>query len=122
MDPSAWPTLLIALELLLARFPVRTPGRSLSVGVRTADGDRWWHAELGSPSKTSRSIERPPQSDCFVLLGAREAESIVSRGTIEGPIELLEVHGDAQLFSDFIRRLASTSTWLEVQSNGGRLG
>jgi hypothetical protein len=120
LDPFPWPSLLLALEVLVARFPAGASGRSLSVGVRTPDGDRWWHAELGAPSKTALSIERPAESDCFVLLGEREADSIVSRGTIEAPIELFEVHGDARFFADFIRRLASTSSWLEVQSRGGR--
>jgi hypothetical protein len=116
---GARPTLLVALESLVSESPgsARLAG-TLSIGVRTPTAEHWWSVDLGARPVSRILDERPAKSDCFVLLGEREAKAIVREGRLPEQRELFEVRGDAALFDRFVRFYAGGKTIFGLRAEG----
>src|SRR5688572_23706327 len=113
--PASHPLIAVLEVLVLEREQRDRVEGVLAIGVRTREREVWWRAELGDRrTSTTLGEERPPNSDCWVLIGEHEANAILDTGRLPPDIELLDARGDVGLFARFVDEFAKTSSLLDL--------
>ncbi len=101
--------LLAVLDALVKADP-EPPGfnASISIGVRSEEGDTWWRAVITETIETSIGNEPLPEADATLLLGVAEAEAMLRHGRMSGGTALVVMSGSRwaveKLFSRYITR------------------
>jgi hypothetical protein len=71
-------------------------------GIRTAQGPRWWVAELGKRATTRFVAARPEAFDVAVALDDQGARSLVGLPVQRPPLKLIS--GSGRVLARFVRR------------------
>src|SRR5262252_1729099 len=109
--------LLEVLNAIVERDP-RASGLdgTLSIGVRSSAGERWWEAAFGREVLTRFSDVRPSGARVVLLVGESEARAILYDDPLPDPPRLMEMRGDASMFERFLDRYFTQSTLLDVRA------
>jgi hypothetical protein len=90
---------------LRAQGVQRIPDGEVCVGIRKKDGDRWWHARFAGGGVQTQFVAAVPGTvNAVLLLGEKEASSMLWFGTIPENAELIEFDGDRGYMEQFIQR------------------
>jgi hypothetical protein len=77
----------------------------IGVGVVTADHrETWWRARFGAAPEIGFVDELPWSAEALLVLGEAEAAAILQGRALPTSPDLLEIHGDRDLFDRFLER------------------
>ena len=95
----------------VVRADLASPGFTgdLCVGVQDASGTSWWWFQVGTSVVTSFSSEMPENTDALLILGEKEASSLIETGEPPTSPEVLFLSGDRELFTRFSERYLKNS-------------
>lgn len=98
--------LLDSLEAQLrAQAVQRIVDGEVCIGIRKADRDRWLHVRFDGGAVRAGFVEgAAPTANAVLLLGEKEADSMLYYGTIPEDPVLIEFDGDREYMNQFIQR------------------
>ena len=89
---------------------------NLCVGVLYPDGARWWSASFGEAANTAMVDHLPDDAGFALLLGRREARSVLEQGALPKRPSTLLLRGDRTLMRLFVSRYIKTQSWLDIRA------
>jgi hypothetical protein len=93
----------------------------IAVAISAEGGWRYWRLKLTRDRAESAFVDAlPRRADVTIVLGSREADSLISTGDLPPRPELALVGGDRHLLQRFIERYFAGSSWLEARSQSKR--
>src|SRR5262245_1501775 len=93
---------------------------TICVAVKNDDCALLWSATLGDVPRAGFVDALPHDTDAVLLLGDREAESIIKDGRVPSNPELLAVAGDRALLEKFVDRYLTRRSALSLRVSLGR--
>jgi tetratricopeptide (TPR) repeat protein len=85
----------------------------IAIGVKREEDEKWrfWHAVFRKGKKLYAEYKDylPYETDALLAMGEREADAILSKGSLPDNPKLLELGGDRELFQKFFARYIQSS-------------
>ena len=110
-------TLFEVISLAIARDGAISGLRGrIAVGIRSAEGDRWWTATLDAPQGVAVGAQSTrSEADALFFMGEAEADSLAF-GTELPEHPLLRIQGDQRLLRSFFDRYLISRSMLDLRA------
>ena len=111
--------MLVETLLAFVRRDTASPGMRgvVAIGVARRNGPAdWLRIQLGASAQAERVPELPRDATSALLVGEREAESLVRGTPLPAGAPFAHVYGDATLLSRFLERYLSRRDVIRARS------
>lgn len=110
------PALLLLLDGLVRRDGGATGLEGeVQVGVRGAQGYRWWRARFGRRFSVGFVPDVSTTAHVTVCLAEADADRLLATGRLPASPELFHLDGDRTLFERFLNRYTSRTGWVGIR-------